>query len=613
MLEPHNRSLLTDQLQPPRGYQLVQAVGTTFTLDLATALTIPLSFASRNLADHDDLGIIAALAQYTDRISIFTQAGEIRAGVRSDLLTLLEDVVHPVHPPRGIFHPKVWLLEYAAGVKRTFRFLCLSRNLTEDRSWDLSVRLDGTPAQEEHVSAARELNQPLVDFLHHLPTLVIHPLAVKRARSIAEFAERITDVKWEPPAGVTDVRFHFLKGSDRDHSSIVGETGPKDAVSEMLRVRAGEALIISPFVSPEGLATVNERVARNIRLISRPESLERLPSEVLHTLAETYVLDDLLALTEEEDAGMLSGLHAKAIFLSERRRPSRAHALIGSANVTAGGLRNNIEMMVELQGHSRDLGPSGVFDALGAMLEQHLPTGGQVADETETVRHSLEARLRALAAGRFFARIVEQEPYVMRVWCDSETESSLGRMRDDFIELTWRLLSKAVGGGALVAGEDEAAEISGLRLIEITPFLQITAAQQVQGQRVAVSTVVPAELLDDVPGRQDALLAHGVTHGEAFLRLLALLLDPDGFDLDLGSSSAGSGAGSWSMDIMTRGLFESLLKSLARGDDGIDVAQRILNGLRKSSGEDTELPEEFEDLWRNVLKVRSTQRRGAKP
>ena len=54
MLEPQTRAALTEQLAPPPGYELVRAVGTTFTLDLATALTVPLCFASHRVSAADD-------------------------------------------------------------------------------------------------------------------------------------------------------------------------------------------------------------------------------------------------------------------------------------------------------------------------------------------------------------------------------------------------------------------------------------------------------------------------------------------------------------------------------------------------------------------------------
>ena len=607
MLEPNNRSLLTEQLQAPRGFELVQAIGTTFTLDLSTAIGIPLSFASRSFAEHDDLGIIAALSQYADRISIFTQAGQIGVGVRSDLVALLEDVVHPVHPARGIFHPKVWLLEYAAGEKRTYRFLCNSRNLTEDRSWDLSVRLDGVPARDDQLTTTRELNRPLVSLLQRLPTLAVNPLQEERSRRIRAFSDRIRNVQWELPSGVTDLRFHLLGGLG-EHAG----TGDTDSVTSMLNVRAREALIISPFLSPEGIETVSRITTRAPRLVSRAESLDQLPDETVQQLGDTYVLDDLLTLDEEADeqagASALTGLHAKAVFVSERSHPSRARAYIGSANVTSGGLRNNIEMMVELRGHVKDLGPSGVYEALGSMLEPFVATGGVESDAQTEATRRLEARVRALAAGRVHARISGNGPYMMSAWYEERTPGALDRMEADGIIVEWRPLAVTGEGAKLSVHEDTLSEFRELRVNQITPFLQLSVKQKVEGEQISVRTIVSAELHDDIPGRRDAILARGITDGDQFLKLLMLLLTPEHHALQVSTANGDSLGAAWSTSSLVRGLFESLLRSLARGDEGLDIAQRVLAQLRQQAGKDLQLPEDFEELWDNVWEARATRR-----
>ena len=79
MLEPQSRAAFAEEPKPPPGFDLSYAVGTTFTLDLATALSVPLSFASRRVSAADDkLGILESIRQFTDRIDIFCQAGEMR-------------------------------------------------------------------------------------------------------------------------------------------------------------------------------------------------------------------------------------------------------------------------------------------------------------------------------------------------------------------------------------------------------------------------------------------------------------------------------------------------------------------------------------------------------
>ncbi|RJN32957.1 phospholipase D family protein [Nesterenkonia natronophila] len=598
MLDPNNRSLLTDMLQPPRGYVLSQAVGTTFTLDLASALTVPLSFASRIAPEQDDVGIIASLAQFSDRINIFTQAGEIRSGVRSDLVALLEEVVHPVHPPRGIFHPKVWFLQYRAGNRAAYRFLCLSRNLTEDRSWDLSIRLDGSPAPEEQQTHWAEVNTPLVEMLELLPELAVNPIGESRRASIAALAEDLSAVQWEHPEGVSDLRFHLLNGS-----AAGGSTG-----QDMLRWPAKDALVISPFVSRQGLQAVQANVAERVTLVSRPLTIDQLPPECLDDNLAQYVLDDLLAEVDDGGPEALSGLHAKAVFMRHRRRWSQARALIGSANITGGGLQTNIELMVEFAGLARDFGPEAVIGTLQPLLEPYESAGGEDESEADAARQALEAHIRTLAAGRFHARVIATEPFGIRVWCEPETQELVEQMQRIGVSVSWALLSNSGGPQRLSAGESNASEISGLQLSDISPFLQIVASQRVQDQRIRVTTIVQAELHNDIAGRRDAMLARGIGDGETFLKLLLLLLGSAGSEWALGRAT-GAATGDWSSSLSTSGLLESLLGSLARGGDDLDVAHRVFSELQEYAGDELDLPEGFTELWNNVWHVRRSQPR----
>ena len=72
MLEPGQRRLFMDTLRPPAGYVLDCAVGTTFTLDLMTLLSVPLAFTLRDAQDHDGqlvsdpLSLLEGARRYAD-------------------------------------------------------------------------------------------------------------------------------------------------------------------------------------------------------------------------------------------------------------------------------------------------------------------------------------------------------------------------------------------------------------------------------------------------------------------------------------------------------------------------------------------------------------------
>lgn len=116
VLAPDNRALLLDALRPAPGQTLDRAVATTFTLDLSTALTIPLAFAGFRFDEQPNpIEIMEALRRVSARLDVFCQAGAINIGERSsDLFALLENVIHEVKRPRPghVFHPKIWALRY---------------------------------------------------------------------------------------------------------------------------------------------------------------------------------------------------------------------------------------------------------------------------------------------------------------------------------------------------------------------------------------------------------------------------------------------------------------------------------------------------------------------
>ncbi|HEX5164136.1 MAG TPA: hypothetical protein VFV93_01970, partial [Thermomicrobiales bacterium] len=141
------------------GYRLDLAVGTSYSLDLLALMTAPVAFAlfDRQRGDgslvDDPIATLQALREYATRISLFCQAGQISVPPEfRSLLVYLEGSIHPVIPPdpEAIFHPKVWYIRYRGEGDGTtvYRLLCLSRNLTFDRSWDTILRLDGTAGQD---------------------------------------------------------------------------------------------------------------------------------------------------------------------------------------------------------------------------------------------------------------------------------------------------------------------------------------------------------------------------------------------------------------------------------------------------------------------------------
>ncbi len=176
MLDPNSRSLLVDSLRPPAGYLFSNGIATTYTLDLTTLLSVPLHLALLAAGNHnemlqDGVTLLEALRRTTDKLAVFCQQGRIGApNLPHVLYGLLEPCVVEVNARNGgVFHPKMWVLRFQSQTDNddvVLRLLVLSRNLTNDRSWDLSLSVDGTRGKRT-VSP----NRPLAELISILPDL----------------------------------------------------------------------------------------------------------------------------------------------------------------------------------------------------------------------------------------------------------------------------------------------------------------------------------------------------------------------------------------------------------------------------------------------------------
>lgn len=591
MLEPQTRAALTDQLAPPPGFTLSHGVGTTFTLDLATALSIPLSFASRRVVREDgSLGVLDAVRRAADRLDIFAQAGELRMGTPSALIAFLEQSIHQVPATRGLFHPKVWFLEYRAngGDTLRYRFLCASRNLTGDRSWDVIARFDGAPAATGSRREAIARNRPLVSLLKALPGLAVHPLAPERLTRLTEFTNRWRTVEFELPGETRNLTFHVFGIDARPTLNLSG----------------ARALIISPFVTGDGLAALRREIHGPTHLLSRPETLDHLAPSSLDQRLRTYVLDAAASFPDDTDDDrasgavsthpadrLLSGLHAKVIVVD---RQDGAHVLLGSANATGAALRSNVEVMVELTAPGPRFGVRATIDALGALIEPFQTRGGVELDPSEEAEHALESHLRRFAGVPVTMRLVDADPYGLEVW--SERDPAV----DVAIDLRWHLITRPDIGGLGFPGPASAPETMSLaELSDITPFIVLVARDHAGRER---STVLLARLIDDLPHRREAVIARQLTDTASFVRLLTLLLELQGVALPTAEDGGAGSIGTFGRAISASGagLFEALVRAVGSGQSGLQDVRSIVDYLA-SLGQDKDIrPPGFEDLWASV-------------
>jgi hypothetical protein len=602
MLRTDERALLVDLLTPPdEGYRLERAIGTTFTMHLESLLRIPLAVVGAEWRDSaDPLGVMEAIRSTADRIDVFCQAGMLAVpSSPSGLLAFLEPLVHQVERPQPghLFHPKMWLASFLhPNRERRFRFLCGSRNLTEDRAWDAVIAITGSEG-----ASRRAVNRPLGEFLASLPPRVVNGIPDERTAAIADLAEAVRYAIWEPPEGVVDddwLTFHWIDRGRRFSGDFAGRN---------------HRVVISPFLNSQGISHVWPEGSCTV--ISRAEAFAGLGDEYITRLtkewgAELFELDEDAAFPSDEDDALiprwsLRGLHAKVVVID---RGYRSHLFIGSANATEAAWSGNTELVVEVVGPRKYFGTNILLmdkeGGFSSVLRPHVAQAGESPMEP-TLQEQLEWALVDVAALAFHgtAKLDANE-----LWTEHlETTKAAPKAFPGSATLTVRPLTVtkalSVAVGSKIDGTWE-----GLASEDITPFFALELTAGPASNRVRAACVVLADLTGGPTDRIDRLIARQVGSPEAFLRFLLLLLQLGRGETTevaafLGSDSdTNRGLFNWG----TAGVFESLVLALAEHPRAIDDVDELVTRLASTDDGRAVLPPGWDDLWSQVLEAKDT-------
>ena len=176
MLKPDSdRVDYGEELAPPVGYALTKAIGCTYSLDLNTLISIPISLGQSAEMIFDSskgkLQLLDGLIKTANKIHIYCQKGKITVPKESiKLYSLLEESIYEVLPKdNSSFHPKLWIVRYDSKTRvdsPIYKVIVLSRNLTGDRSYDISMVIDGKVS-----SKVNKDNTPICNYVTYLNSL----------------------------------------------------------------------------------------------------------------------------------------------------------------------------------------------------------------------------------------------------------------------------------------------------------------------------------------------------------------------------------------------------------------------------------------------------------
>ena len=366
MFRPDSNRDRTDYsgiLMPPDGYRLDRAVGTTYSLDLealtAVAICLGLSEETDSKLMQNPIGMLNALQKVSDKIVLFCEAGQIKVPTKPTALSiLLEKMVVEVALPKDrqlgrypSFHPKTWVLAYVnADGDKKYRFVVMSRNLTFDRSWDISFAMDSSKNVRQ-----KKKTQPICDFLDYL-VMNVHNTsnnAGKKRNLIRGLCADIKDVSFSLDSKIFGEDFEVLplgigKNAYRMQEDILFCKERGNANSTF-----NELVVMSPFLSESVIADFNltDRALSDCKrtLVTRRSELGKLKASDVDNFT-IYALKDEIIDGEEEISDELADkkkqdIHAK-IYL--RRKYSDVDLYLGSMNASYSAINKNVEMMLWL-------------------------------------------------------------------------------------------------------------------------------------------------------------------------------------------------------------------------------------------------------------------------
>lgn len=601
-----HRSVLSEAVVPPPDYTFDEGMVTTYSLDLATLLTLPVHLvladpSSRSQLLENPVAMLDALRRARDRITVFCEQGRMLAPRNHHVLyALLEPVIHEVVAPHGgAFHPKLWVLKFrptSGDGPILMRALVLSRNLTDDRSWDLALRLDG-----QLTSRRQESSGPLRDLLQWLGAH--HTRRPEAAERLHRLANEVGRTAWQIPAPFETLSFTVLGLKKRKwipgwpqnckQRVVMSPFVDNGALQSLLQNT--ESLKCSPSESGETTASRGP-----LALISRPEQLVYIKPAILRQFGAVYTLKEHVE-TEDGEApdaskGAVNGLHAKAVL---SWKGFRFRAAIGSANATSRALirGENVEVMAILEGRGSQWKPD-VFlsedEGIGDLLEQWEIPDQEEAEEPEEDdgKVALEQAATRLALMHFHAHCESADGFVVELTPDGPVDLS-GVSEIRVWPTTLGQEHARDGSGLSEAqpvrlGFEAAALITGLICFELKNSVG-------QCERFVRNIEV-----EGLPEDREGAIIEAILQGkEGFLNYLRYLLGAMGSE-DASGAISGSADGAWHLGLAGldgRALLESLTRVLARDSDRLHQIRSLVNHLRKSDEGRSMLPDGFDAMW----------------
>jgi hypothetical protein len=611
MLDPHERTLYLDALRPPSGYKLDQAIATTFSLNLLTLLSVPLSFAKFELNKKEEIlnnpvTILEALQRSSGKFHVFCQNGSIKVpNSPNSLFSYLEKMIIEGSPPnkKGVFHPKIWVLRFKHEDRKKvfYRFLSLSRNITFDKSWDTILTLEGEVRKRYFAR-----NRPLSDFIKALPSLAKRNVSKELHERAESMAEEIRHVDFNLPPNFNDLKFWPLGISGRNRFPI--------------RDEYWRILVVSPFLSDNILKRLGKENTSNL-LISRSEELDGLGRDTLNRFEKIFVMEEVASENEEtgyevssdaarktqiDEESDLSDIHAK-MFLAEKGWD--AYLWTGSANATSAAFDNcNVEFLVELKGRKRQVGIDEFLSQnqnetsfLNLLIEYMAPDKPKKESERRMeLKRRLEEIKRDLCNSDLKVKALKEErenSYALELRFPKDLKL---HFESDIKAQVWPISLKSSNAQPInLSHPIPSINFKDLSLEQLTGFFAFR--MEIKSLGDAANFVLNLPVTGMPKNRDDQILQVILSDKNNFIRYLLLLLFEGEYsylasNIEEKIKGFSKGKGRWFFG-EEMPLFEELVRAYSRNPDKIKRISDLIQRLSKTEEGRKLLPVEFKNIW----------------
>lgn len=612
MFRPDSNCDRTDYniiLMPPDGYKLDKAIGTTYSLDLealtAVAICLGLSEETDSKLMQNPISMLNALQKVSDKIILFCEAGQIKAPLKPTALSiLLEKMVVEVALPKDrqlgrypAFHPKTWVLSYVNkdGDKK-YRFVVMSRNLTFDRSWDVSFSMDSSRMVRQ-----KKKTKPIINFLDFLSGSVSNNVkdAGKKRTLIRNMQVELADVSFSLDSKEFGENFEILplgigKNAYQMSEDVLFSTDRNSADSTF-----HELVVMSPFLSESVIADFNiaERGLSDSKrtLITRRSELSKL-KEMDTDNFTIYVLKD--EIVDGEDAisdvmtdKMKQDIHAK-IYI--RRKYADVDLYLGSMNASYSAINKNVEMMLWLGTKNKYLNGEkflkdifcGPADDVKNPFEK-VTVMDAVQDIDGDNKNALEQKIKELCRAKRKATI---------------TEDNYGKYKVT-LEFPGVTSDKTIMVSPFNSKQEhtlcEKIEFTELEILQLSEFYELTAKE---GED-EIHRIIMIPTIGFLEDRESAVVNSIVKDRASFVEYIAFVLGDDYLASMLEKKQIGeSGIFQHSNDAMPV-LYEKMLKTSVEEPERF----RDIGYVLKMVTDKEIIPDEFRELYDtfcNTLKIR---------